>query len=155
MPERVIFTQESRALVCRLKAEQGPLIFHLSGGCCEGSAPMCFRQADFRAGQGDVLLGVVEGCPFYVGASQFKYWASFQITVDVTAGGGDSFSIEAPERSLHRPLTPFHRCGSRGTWRWVAPATLPLCARCGGLTRPLSLQLRWSDWPQFNISPSS
>ena len=97
MPERVIFTQESRALVCRLKAEQGPLIFHLSGGCCEGSAPMCFRQADFRAGQGDVLLGVVEGCPFYVGASQFKYWASFQITVDVTAGGGDSFSIEAAE----------------------------------------------------------
>ena len=97
MPERVIFTQESRALVCRLKAEHGPLIFHLSGGCCEGSAPMCFRQADFRAGQGDVLLGAIEGCPFYVGASQFKYWASFQITVDVTAGGGDSFSIEAPE----------------------------------------------------------
>ena len=58
---------------------------------------MCFRQADFRAGQRDVLLGAVEGCPFYVGASQFEYWASFQITVDVTAGGGDSFSIEAPE----------------------------------------------------------
>ena len=59
---------------------------------------MCFRQADFRAGQRDVLLGAIEGCPFYVGASQFEYWASFQITVDVTAGGGDSFSIEAPER---------------------------------------------------------
>ncbi len=97
MPQRVIFTTEAQALVRRLQAEHGPLIFHLSGGCCEGSAPMCFRQSDFRAGARDVLLGAVEGCPFYVGASQFEYWAYSEITVDVTAGGGDSFSIEAAE----------------------------------------------------------
>lgn len=97
MPERVIFTQEALALVRRLKAGHGPLIFHLSGGCCEGSAPMCFRRADFRAGARDVLLGVVEGCPFYVGAAQFDYWAYCQISIDVIEGGGDSFSLEAAD----------------------------------------------------------
>jgi uncharacterized protein (DUF779 family) len=58
---------------------------------------MCFRQSDFRAGQRDVLLGVIEDCPFYVGSSQFVYWALSEITVDVTEGGGDSFSLEAPD----------------------------------------------------------
>lgn len=97
MPERVIFTPEALALVRDLKAVHGPLIFHLSGGCCEGSAPMCFRRADFRVGARDVLLGVVDGCPFYVGAAQFDYWAYCQISVDVVDGGGDSFSLEAAD----------------------------------------------------------
>lgn len=97
MPDRVIFTSEARDLVQRLKAEHGPLIFHLSGGCCEGSAPMCFRQSDFRPGARDVLLGAIEGCPFFVGATQYDYWAAFELTVDVTTGGGDSFSIEAAD----------------------------------------------------------
>lgn len=97
MPDRVIFTSEARDLVQRLKAEHGPLIFHLSGGCCEGSAPMCFRQSDFRPGARDVLLGAIEGCPFYVGATQYGYWEAFELTVDVTTGGGDSFSIEAAD----------------------------------------------------------
>jgi uncharacterized protein (DUF779 family) len=73
------------------------LIFHLSGGCCEGSAPMCFRAGDFRVGARDVLLGVIEDCPFYVGAAQFSYWAYCELTVDVTPAGGDSFSLEAAE----------------------------------------------------------
>lgn len=97
MPKRVLFTSEATDLVVRLKAENGPLIFHLSGGCCEGSAPMCFRQSDFRPGARDVLIGAVQGCPFYVGASQFQYWAYSEITVGLTEGGGDSFSLEAPE----------------------------------------------------------
>lgn len=97
MPDRIVFTPEAIALVRSLKSQHGPLIFHLSGGCCEGSAPMCFRQSDFRAGARDVLLGVIEGCPFYVGPAQFEYWASCQLTVDVTTGGGDSFSLEAVE----------------------------------------------------------
>jgi uncharacterized protein len=97
MPPRVIFTQQALSLTRRLRAENGPLIFHLSGGCCEGSAPMCFRQSDFRVGARDVLLGLTEGSPFYVGPAQFDYWASCQLTVDVTEGGGDSFSLEAAD----------------------------------------------------------
>jgi len=97
MPDRVIFTTAARALTERLHATFGPLLFHLSGGCCEGSAPMCFREADFRVGPRDILLGVIDEVPFYVGAAQFPYWANAQITVDVTDGGGDSFSLEAAE----------------------------------------------------------
>lgn len=97
MPDRVLFTLKALALTKRLRQTFGPLIFHLSGGCCEGSAPMCFRQADFRVGPRDMLLGVIDGCPFYVGAAQFDYWAYCQLTVDVTEAGGDSFSLEAAD----------------------------------------------------------
>jgi uncharacterized protein (DUF779 family) len=97
MIERVAFTAEAVALVAALKAQHGPLIFHLSGGCCEGSAPMCFRQSDFRVGANDVLLGAVDGCPFYVGAAQFEYWSGCQVIVDVATEGGDSFSLEAAD----------------------------------------------------------
>ena len=97
MPDRLIFTPKATELVRQLADSHGPLIFHLSGGCCEGSAPMCFRQADFRPGSRDVLLGKVEGFPFYVGPELFMYWASSELTIDVTAGGGDSFSLEAAD----------------------------------------------------------
>jgi len=97
MPVRVIFTAQALALTRQLRTTFGSLIFHLSGGCCEGSAPMCFRTADFRVGVRDVLLGVIEGCPFYVGPAQFGYWAYCELTVDVTPAGGDSFSLEAAE----------------------------------------------------------
>jgi uncharacterized protein len=97
MPVRVIFTTRALELTRQLRERFGRLIFHLSGGCCEGSAPMCFRASDFRVGERDVLLGVIAGCPFYVGAAQFGYWAYCQLTVDVTAAGGDSFSLEAAE----------------------------------------------------------
>jgi len=97
MADRVVFAPAAVALVRSLKAEHGPLIFHLSGGCCEGSAPMCFRRSDFRPGAEDVLLGEIEGSPFYVGAAQSAYWAPYRIVVDVTEGGGDSFSLEAAD----------------------------------------------------------
>jgi len=97
MPERVIATEKAKALVRRLKSEFGPLIFHQSGGCCEGTAPMCFRQSDFRVGPNDVFLGMIEGCPFHIGAATFQYFSSMQLVIDVTEGGGDSFSLEAPE----------------------------------------------------------
>ena len=113
MAERVVFTPEAVALVAALEAH-GPLIFHLSGGCCEGSAPMCFRQSDFRVGASDVLLGAVEGCPFYVGAAQFDYWSGCQIIIDVTTEGGDSFSLEAAEGvRFHRAFASFYRPGAR------------------------------------------
>ena len=97
MPARVVATPRAAALVLRLQAEFGPLIFHQSGGCCEGTAPMCFRQRDFHVGPGDVFLGVIEGSPFYIGASTFTYFSASQLVIDVTSGGGDSFSLEAPE----------------------------------------------------------
>jgi uncharacterized protein len=97
MPSRVVFTEKAPSLTRRLRVEHGPLIFHLSGGCCEGSAPMCFRQSDFRVGPRDVLLGIIEEYPFYVGPSQFDYWASCQLSIDVTERGGDSFSLEAAD----------------------------------------------------------
>ncbi len=108
MPHRVIVTPEASALVRSLKAAHGELIFHLSGGCCEGSAPMCFEASGFRPGGHDILLGEIEGCPFYVGAAQFDYWARYQIIVDVTTSGGDSFSLEAADgvrfTALSRPF---------------------------------------------------
>lgn len=96
MIERVIATPKARALVRWLKDEFGPLLFHQSGGCCEGTAPMCFRQSDFRVGANDVFLGMIEDCPFYIGASTFQYFSGMQLVIDVTKDGGDSFSLEAP-----------------------------------------------------------
>ncbi len=97
MPASVIFTRQAMILTKELQETFGHLIFHLSGGCCEGSAPMCFRQSDFKAGARDVLLGMVEGCPFFVGSEHYKYLVYCQLTVGVTTGGGDSFSLEAAE----------------------------------------------------------
>jgi len=97
MADRVIATPEATALIGRLRTEHGPLLFHQSGGCCEGTAPMCFKQSDFRVGPGDVLLGVIAGVPFYIGRGQFGYCANSQLIIDVTTGGGDSFSIEAAD----------------------------------------------------------
>jgi uncharacterized protein (DUF779 family) len=97
MPERVVVTQKAAELIRHLEDEFGPLIFHQSGGCCEGTAPMCFRQSDFRVGANDVFLGTIAGCPFHIGAPTFRYFTHSQLIIDVTTGGGDSFSIEAPE----------------------------------------------------------
>jgi uncharacterized protein len=74
----------------------GPLMFHQSGGCCDGSQPMCFARGDFRVGQSDVCLGEIEGCRFYMSRDQFAYWQHTQLVLDVTPGRGSSFSIEIP-----------------------------------------------------------
>ncbi|HYM68993.1 MAG TPA: DUF779 domain-containing protein [bacterium] len=97
MPVRVVITPQAAALVRRLQEQYGPLMFHQSGGCCDGSAPMCFRRDQFRVGAGDVLLGVIETCPFYIGGAQFETWAYTQLIIDVGPAGGDSFSLEVPE----------------------------------------------------------
>jgi hypothetical protein len=76
--------------------EHGPLLFHQSGGCCDGSAPMCFPANEFRVGARDVLLGALEGCPFYMGAEQFEHWKHTHLTIDVVPGRGSGFSLEAP-----------------------------------------------------------
>jgi uncharacterized protein (DUF779 family) len=97
MTERVLVTPEAAAWIRRLRDQHGPLLFHQSGGCCDGSAPMCFLQSDFRIGIHDVLLGWIEDAPFYIGGAQFEYWAHTQLTIDVVSGRGASFSLEIPE----------------------------------------------------------
>ncbi|MDQ6702712.1 MAG: DUF779 domain-containing protein [Pseudomonadota bacterium] len=97
MVERVIATEMALDLIARLKAMHGALLFHQSGGCCDGSSPMCFPLAEFRTGPSDVLLGEIAGCPVYIGAAQFELWQHTQLIIDVVPGRGAGFSVEAPE----------------------------------------------------------
>jgi uncharacterized protein (DUF779 family) len=97
MVDQVTITQEASQLTQRLKQRHGALLFHISGGCCEGSAPMCFRVDDFKVGSRDVQVGIVEGCPVYVGAAQHEYWKDAAIEIDVAHGEVESFSIEAAD----------------------------------------------------------
>lgn len=93
---RVKATQSAIDLIERLQSMYGPLMFHQSGGCCDGSQPMCFELGEFKTGENDVLLGSVHGCPFWMGRDQFEYWKHTQLTIDVIAGRGSSFSLEIP-----------------------------------------------------------
>ena len=94
---RVSATPEATALIKRLVAQHGPLMFHQSGGCCDGSSPMCYPEGDLLVGDGDVRLGEIGGCPFYMSAPQFEYWKHTQLTIDVVPGRGGMFSLEGPE----------------------------------------------------------
>jgi uncharacterized protein (DUF779 family) len=94
---RVEITDSAADLVARLKHQHGALMFHQSGGCCDGSSPMCYPAGDFRVGPQDVLLGQIAGCQFYIGAAQFEYWRHTQLIIDVVPGRGSGFSVEAPE----------------------------------------------------------
>lgn len=94
--KRISITPEATELVNQLKQEFGELIFHQSGGCCDGSSPMCFQKGDFKIGNSDVLLGEINGCNFYMSADQFEYWKHTHLTLDVTNGRGASFSLEIP-----------------------------------------------------------
>ena len=94
---RLDATPAALDLIVKLQAQHGDLMFHQSGGCCDGSAPMCFPAGEFKVGAADVLLGHIADCPFYVSASQFEYWQHTHLTLDVTPGRGASFSLEIPE----------------------------------------------------------
>nr|WP_235618514.1 DUF779 domain-containing protein [Embleya scabrispora] len=94
--ERVAITGAAAELVAELAVEHGPLLFHQSGGCCDGSSPMCYPRGEFLVGDADVLLGWVAGQPFYMSAAQFEYWRHTHLTVDVVPGRGGGFSVEAP-----------------------------------------------------------
>ncbi len=97
MVERVLATDAALALIDKLNRRHGPLMFHQSGGCCDGSAPMCYPLGEFKVGNSDVQLGSIGGCPFYMSDSQFEYWQHTQLTIDVVKGRGAGFSLEAPE----------------------------------------------------------
>jgi uncharacterized protein len=96
MVPRVLVTDEAKQLIDSLRTEHGELMFHQSGGCCDGSSPMCYPLGEFRVGGRDVLMGEIAGCPFYMGKDQFEYWRHTQLTIDVVPGRGGGFSIEAP-----------------------------------------------------------
>lgn len=94
---RVAVTPEAEALLQKLAATHGALVFHQSGGCCDGSSPMCFPRSEFRIGQRDVYLGSIAGVPFYIGGEQYEYWKHTQLTIDIVPGRGSGFSVESPE----------------------------------------------------------
>lgn len=94
--QRVGVTAVAVTLIEELRAAHGPLMFHQSGGCCDGSAPMCYPQGEFRVGDRDVWLGSVAGCPYYISGPQFEVWQHTHLTLDVVPGRGGGFSLESP-----------------------------------------------------------
>ena len=102
-PPRVLSTAAADALIAKLAAQHGPLMFHQSGGCCDGSAPMCYPAGEFRVGTQDILLGRIApgttegGVPVWIGAAQFDYWRHTQVIIDVVPGRGAGMSLESPE----------------------------------------------------------
>ena len=93
---RVMVTPAAAEVIQKLQNQYGALMFHQSGGCCDGSQPMCFEQGDFKLGYSDVCLGEIENCPFWMSRDQFEYWKHTQLTIDVVPGRGSSFSLEIP-----------------------------------------------------------
>ena len=108
--QKVIATPAALELIQLLRERHGPLLFHQSGGCCDNSAANCFLPGEITMGAGDVLLGEIGGCPFYMSTSQYEYWKHTQLIIDVIEGHGGTFSLEGPEgKAFHtrsRVFTP-------------------------------------------------
>ncbi|HUZ96894.1 MAG TPA: DUF779 domain-containing protein [Edaphobacter sp.] len=96
-PDQVIATDAAIELMARLHGKHGDLMFHQSGGCCDGSSPMCYLRGEFLVGDSDVLIGMLGDTPFYMSRSQFEYWKHTQLILDVVPGRGGMFSLENPE----------------------------------------------------------
>lgn len=94
--ERVNITRTATKVVEQLREKHGELMFHQSGGCCDGSSPMCYPKGEFIVGSSDVWLGEIAGCDFYMAKDQFEFWQHTELTIDVTKGRGASFSLEIP-----------------------------------------------------------
>jgi len=95
--KRVIATQAALDLIELLRAKHGNVMFHQSGGCCDGSSPMCYPVGEFITGDSDVRMGEIGGAGFFMSASQFEYWKHTQLIIDVVPGRGGMFSLENPE----------------------------------------------------------
>ena len=96
IPHQVVATDAALALIEELRGRHGALMFHQSGGCCDGSAPMCFALGEFIVGDDDVHLGDIGGAPFYISGPQYEYWCHTQLIIDVVPGRGGMFSLEGP-----------------------------------------------------------
>jgi len=97
MVERVLVTEAATSVIKKLEGQHGKLLFHQSGGCCDGSSPMCYPLGEFRVGASDVFLGTIADTPVFIGAAQFEYWEHTQLIIDVVPGRGGGFSLESPE----------------------------------------------------------
>src|SRR5580692_5829006 len=97
LPAQVMATDLAIHLTRALREKHGPLMFHQSGGCCDGSSPMCYPRGEFMVGDSDVLVGTLGETPFYMSKSQFEYWKHTQLILDVVPGRGGMFSLEGPE----------------------------------------------------------
>lgn len=91
---RVLATPPALDLIATLRGEYGPILFHQSGGCCDGSSPMCYPQDDYIVGDEDIRMGEIGGVPFYMSPSQFEYWQHTQLIIDLVPGRGGMFSLE-------------------------------------------------------------
>lgn len=97
VPSRVSATDAALRLIGRLKAEHGALLFHQTGGCCEGSAPLCLKDGEICIGPADVRLGEIGGVPFYMSRAQFAFWEHTHLVIDAVPGGGsNAFSLDGP-----------------------------------------------------------
>jgi uncharacterized protein (DUF779 family) len=96
MVARVCATPAALELIDVLRGQYGDLMFHQSGGCCDGSSPMCYPRGEFQVGERDVLLGEIGAQPFYIGPAQYEYWQHTQLIIDVVNGRGGMFSLEGP-----------------------------------------------------------
>ena len=96
MTQRIDLTEEASKVIHQLKEKFGELMFHQSGGCCDGSQPMCFEKGDFILGSSDICLGEIASCEFWMSKDQFEYWQYTHLTIDITLGRGSSFSLEIP-----------------------------------------------------------
>ena len=94
VPARVSATDAALQMLAELRARHGPVMFFQSGGCCDGSAPMCYPAGEFAVSDSDILLGELDGTPFYMGAEQFAYWEHTQLIIDVVQGNGGMFSLD-------------------------------------------------------------
>jgi uncharacterized protein (DUF779 family) len=92
--DRVIATDTALQMIAELRGRHGPIMFFQSGGCCDGSAPMCYPAGEFDVSDTDVYLGNLAGAPFYMGLEQFAYWEHTQLIIDVVAGNGGMFSLD-------------------------------------------------------------
>jgi uncharacterized protein len=93
---RVLVTDEAKKVIDQLRAKHGPLMFHQSGGCCDGSSPMCYPKDEFIVGRADVWLGQIDGCDFFMAKDQFEFFKHTELTIDIVPGRGASFSLEIP-----------------------------------------------------------
>jgi uncharacterized protein (DUF779 family) len=108
--DMVSATPAARQLLSEIIADHGPVLFHQSGGCCDGSSPMCYPRGDFIIGEHDVLLGEIDQTPFYISGSQYEAWKHTQLTIDVVAGRGGMFSLDNGREK--RSLTRSNVCAS-------------------------------------------
>ncbi len=123
MVEKVIATAAAVELIELLKSKHGPgLMFHQSGGCCDNSAANCYLLGELTIGAGDVFLGDIGGCPFYIGKAQYEYWRHTQLIIDVIEGHGGTFRSKDPKAG---PSTPGRGCSPRRRWR---NSTRPIAA---------------------------